>query len=65
MNIKVLVVEWDGRYNDSENDKWVVRDASFPYTGEGFVVGDAKDANTSDDAERLAAWLNRREGITP
>lgn len=58
-----IVVEWDGSKVDVKH-RWVVSQYAGPYEGEGFVVGfGSTSQDTRGVAERLAAWLNWREGV--
>lgn len=61
-----IVVEWDASDAGTRPtaQRWVVSQYAGPYEGEGFVVGfGSTSQDTRGVAERLAAWLNWREGV--
>jgi hypothetical protein len=60
--VRVVVVEWDAAPADEARQRWVVREYRGVYAGEGFKVG-ALEGNAQWVANRLAAWLNERDGV--
>jgi hypothetical protein len=72
VNVRVVVVEWDGAPAEEADRKWVVREFDGSYVGEGFIAA-ASQVDTLGGswsvfyareffAPSLAAWLNAREG---
>jgi hypothetical protein len=60
--VRVVVVEWDAAPADEARQRWVVKAPPAPYRDEGFVVG-ASSPDAWALADRLAAWLNERDGV--